>query len=159
MPFGRPDLPTLLAQTETLLLGDLPQMSPVVRRLILRAIARTQAGLVWSEHGYLVWLAAQLMPDQAESDYLARWATIFNGRSHVLRPAPAHPAKPAAAGILSGEVRFRTVKWSNRLGGLLIDYILAVGNRRFMRKRSPRDDFAKSLQERSELCIRFEKYT
>lgn len=78
MPFGRPDLPTLMAQTETLLLGDLPQVSPVVRRLILRAIARTQAGLVWSEHGYLVWLAAQLMPDQAESDYLARWATIFH---------------------------------------------------------------------------------
>ena len=78
MPFARPDLPTLMAQTETLLLGDLPQVSPVVRRLILRAIAHTQAGLVWSEHGYLSWLAEQLMPDMAERDYLARWATIFN---------------------------------------------------------------------------------
>ncbi|MEJ0020739.1 MAG: baseplate J/gp47 family protein [Acetobacteraceae bacterium] len=75
-----------MAQTETLLLGDLPQVSPIVRRLILRAIARTQAGLVWSEHGYLAWLAEQLMPDMAESDYLARWATIF-----------AVPKKPAAA--------------------------------------------------------------
>jgi len=75
-----------MAQTETLLLGDLPQVSPVVRRLILRAIAHTQAGLVWSEHGYLSWLAEQLMPDMAESDYLARWATIFNV-----------PKKPAAA--------------------------------------------------------------
>ncbi len=57
MPFSRPDLPDLMAQTETLLLGDLPQVSPVVRRLILRAIARTQAGMVWSERGYLAWLA------------------------------------------------------------------------------------------------------
>ena len=88
MPFARPDLPALMAQTETLLLGDLPQVSPLVRRLILRAIARTQAGLVWSEHGYLAWLAEQLMPDMAESDYLARWATIFNV-----------PKKPAAVAI------------------------------------------------------------
>jgi uncharacterized phage protein gp47/JayE len=86
MPFSRPDLPDLMAQTETLLLGDLPQVSPVVRRLILRAIARTQAGMVWSEHGYLAWLAQQLMPDMADVDYLARWGRVF-----------AVPQKPATA--------------------------------------------------------------
>jgi uncharacterized phage protein gp47/JayE len=88
MPFARPDLATLMAQTETLLLADLPQVAPEVRRLILRAIARTQAGLVWSEHGYLAWLAAMLMPDLAGSDYLARWGRIFGVAS-----------KPAAAAI------------------------------------------------------------
>ena len=86
MPFARPELPDLMAQTETLLLGDLPEVSPVVRRLILRAIARTQAGMVWSEHGYLAWLAEQLMPDMADDDYLARWGRIF-----------AVPQKPATA--------------------------------------------------------------
>jgi phage gp46-like protein len=50
MPFARPDLPDLMAQTETMLLGDLPQVLPVVRRLILRAVARTQPGMVWSEY-------------------------------------------------------------------------------------------------------------
>ena len=51
----------------SLLLGDLPQVSPVVRRLILRAVARTQAGMVWSEHGYLAWLAEQ-MPGMSLAD-------------------------------------------------------------------------------------------
>jgi uncharacterized phage protein gp47/JayE len=88
MPFARPALPDLMAQTEALLLGDLPQLSPVVRRLILRAIARTQAGLVWSEHGYLAWLAQQLMPDMADDDYLSRWGRIFN--------LPQKPASAAA---------------------------------------------------------------
>src|SRR3954464_10303670 len=95
MPFSRPDLPDLMAQTETLLLGDLPQVSPVVRRLILRAVARTQAGMVWSEHGYLAWLAEQLMPDMADDDYLARWGRIFN--------VPQKPATAAAgAATFSG---------------------------------------------------------
>src|SRR5689334_2555922 len=92
MPFSRPDLSDLMAQT-ALLLGDLPQVSPVVRRLILRAVARTQAGMVWSEHGYLAWLAEQLMRNKTDDDgsaaavalgFLSAGASTMDERKQLL---------------------------------------------------------------------------
>jgi uncharacterized phage protein gp47/JayE len=96
MPLSRPDLPTLLALSESQLLAGLPTLSPVMRRLIVREIARVQSGLIWTEHGYLVWLGMMLMPDTAETDYLDRWGSIFG----VTRK----PAAAAGPAVFSGNV-------------------------------------------------------
>ena len=56
--------------------------------------------MTWSEHGYLAWLAEQLVPDMADDHYLARWSRIFNVRqkpataasgANLLWSAAAHP--------------------------------------------------------------------
>ncbi|HEX7124676.1 MAG TPA: baseplate J/gp47 family protein, partial [Thermodesulfobacteriota bacterium] len=77
MAFQRPTLETLLARIEADLTSRLPGADTRLRRSNLAVLARVHAGAVHGLYGYLAFLARQLFPDQAEAEYLQRWATIW----------------------------------------------------------------------------------
>lgn len=77
MPFDRPDLPTLIARAGADLADRIPGADATLRRSVLWALARMHAGAVHGLYGYLDWLAGQLLPDTAEAEHLARWASMW----------------------------------------------------------------------------------
>jgi len=92
VPFDRPTLTELQAQAETDVASHLG-LGSLLRRGMLRVIARAAAGLAHLLHGHVDWAARQLFPDTADGDELGRWADIFG--------VPRLPAERA-----DGTVRF-----------------------------------------------------
>jgi uncharacterized phage protein gp47/JayE len=76
VPFNRPTLSELQTQAEADLAGRLG-LGALLRRGILRALARMVAGLVHLLHGHLAWLARQIFPDTADDVELERWAGLY----------------------------------------------------------------------------------
>lgn len=76
MPFARPTLSELQAQAEADLAGRLG-LGALLRRGVLRALARMTAGLVHLLHGHAVWISRQAFPDTADAAELERWAGLF----------------------------------------------------------------------------------
>lgn len=78
MPFARPTLTEIIdrivADMESRLIGV---DGAVLRRSLAGIIARSEAGAVHLIYGYLDWIADQVLPDTAESEYLDRWARIW----------------------------------------------------------------------------------
>ena len=91
MPFSRPDIQTLIDRIASDIETRLPGADARLRRSVLAALARAQAGAAHGLHGHLDWLARQLMPDTAETEHLERWASIWG----VARK----PATPAAGTV------------------------------------------------------------
>lgn len=91
MAFDRPTLSELIERAITDIETRLEQPdTPVdaqLRYAVLNILAKVHAGGVHGLYGYQVYLAKQVMPDTAESEYLRRWASIWL----------AQPAKPAVA--------------------------------------------------------------
>lgn len=77
MPFARPLLPDLIAGTEADIESRLPGTDAKLRRSNLNVLARVQAGGQHGLYGYLDWIAAQVLPDTAESEVLDRHASIW----------------------------------------------------------------------------------
>lgn len=76
MPFARPTLANLVARIKSdietrLSTGKLTPMS------FLSIIAVALAGAVHLLHGHIAWASRQLFPDQAEDEFLDRWASIW----------------------------------------------------------------------------------
>lgn len=76
MAFERPSLSDLFSQAETDLAGRLG-LGSLLRRGMLRALARMTAGLAHLLHGHLAWATRQLFPDSADDESLDRWAETF----------------------------------------------------------------------------------
>lgn len=76
MPFNRPTLAELQAQAEADLAGRLG-LGALLRRGVLRALARMVAGLVHLLHGHALWIARQAFPDTADQAELERWAGLY----------------------------------------------------------------------------------
>lgn len=77
MAFERPTLQQLVDRIR----GDIKsslQITAILRRSFLAAFARALAGASHSMHGHLVFISKQIFPDQAEAEFLVRWASIFN---------------------------------------------------------------------------------
>lgn len=77
MPFDRPTLLALIARIASDLESRLPGADARLRRQVLAVVGRALAGAAHGLHGHLAYLAAQLLPDTADTDYLERHASIW----------------------------------------------------------------------------------
>lgn len=98
MPFNRPTLTELLDRARDDLDGRLPGADSRLRRSALGYLARTHAGALHGAYGHLDYAARQLMPDTADGEHLARWASIWA----VERKAAAAAAGSATLSGLNG---------------------------------------------------------
>jgi len=76
MSFTRPDLQTIIDRVKGDLKSEL-SLTAILRRSVLSAIARAVAGVAHMLHGHMVFISKQIFPDQAEQEFLERWAGIF----------------------------------------------------------------------------------
>lgn len=74
--FNRPALADLITRIRADVLQRLAVDDPL-RQADAEVYSRVLAGGINGLYGYLDWLAKQLMPDTAESEYLDRWASIW----------------------------------------------------------------------------------
>lgn len=77
MTFLRPTLSELIARNRSDIETRLPGADSQMRHSVLDVLARMHGGASAGMHGYLDFIAKQLMPDTAEAEYLARWASIW----------------------------------------------------------------------------------
>lgn len=87
MAFKRPTLPELIDRIAADIESRLPGTEARLRRSVLRVLAVVLAGALHGLYGFLDWLARQLMPDSAEAEHLARWASLWG-----IARKPASPA-------------------------------------------------------------------
>lgn len=76
MPFTRPTLQQIVDRTKQdarAVLG----ITTILRRSFLDALTRAIAGAAHLLHGHMTFISKQLFPDQAEQEYLERWAGIY----------------------------------------------------------------------------------
>lgn len=76
MPFTRPTLSQLRDRAESDF-ADAFNLRQVLRNSVLGVSAKALAGLVHTLFGYLDFVSRQVFPDQAEQEFLQRWATIW----------------------------------------------------------------------------------
>ncbi|MBW1784814.1 MAG: baseplate J/gp47 family protein [Deltaproteobacteria bacterium] len=76
MAFSRPTLQTILDRIKGDLKAEL-SITAILRRSFLSAMARAMAGATHILHGHLNFISKQIFPDQAEQEYLERWAGIY----------------------------------------------------------------------------------
>lgn len=77
MSFARPSLATLIERAQTDIESRLTGNTPLLPVSNLAVLARVHAGAVHGLYGYLEWLAQQILPDSAESEWLERHAAIW----------------------------------------------------------------------------------
>ena len=77
MAFQRPTLEELINRTKADFESRLTGGGTLLRRALIRVIARVHAGAMHLLYGFVAYIAKQLMPDTAESEYLRRWARIW----------------------------------------------------------------------------------
>lgn len=78
MPFQRPTLQDLITRVEIDLQTRMPnQKGGLLRRSVLAVIARVQAGVAHMLYGFFDWLARQILPDTAETEWLERHASLY----------------------------------------------------------------------------------
>ncbi|MDO8933772.1 MAG: baseplate J/gp47 family protein, partial [Rhodocyclaceae bacterium] len=87
MPFTRPDLATLIARAEADIETRLPGADARLRRSNLNVLARVHAAAAHGLYGYLDWAARQVIPDTADAEELARWATVWGVQRRLAAPA------------------------------------------------------------------------
>ena len=96
MTFARPSLSDLVERARSDIEARLPGADARLRHSVLDVLARTHAGATAGLYGLLDYLSRQLMPDSAEGEYLARWASIWGVRR---KPAVAAEASATATGV------------------------------------------------------------
>lgn len=74
--FNRPSLADLVKRTRADTLSRLGQ-EELLRFADAEILSRVLAGASHELHGYLDYIARQILPDSAEDDYLIRWASVF----------------------------------------------------------------------------------
>ena len=77
MAFALPTLNELRQRTRGLFAARLPGADMTLRRSNLGVLADIIAAMLWSAWAYMVKVAENLMPDQAEIAYLERWCRIY----------------------------------------------------------------------------------
>ncbi len=90
MSFDRPTLTELITRIKADIESRLIDADASLRRTLLGILATVEAGSVHGLYGYLDWIADQVMPDTAETEQLARWATIW-GKQRKQASAAAGP--------------------------------------------------------------------
>lgn len=135
MAFIRPTLPALIARIETDLVGRLQITATVLRRALVRIMARVWAGAVHGLHGHIEWAARQLFATTADLEYLE-----LHGAELGVERKPADYAGgnvtfsgandsiiPAATRLLRSDgVEYGTVADVTIIGGTATVAVLAV---------------------------------
>lgn len=85
--FIRPTLTEILSAIESDIDSRLTDSDATLRYSVLSVIAYVLAGVANGEYGFISWLALQIFPDTAESDYLRRWGSFWG-----VTPVAATPA-------------------------------------------------------------------
>jgi uncharacterized phage protein gp47/JayE len=76
MAFNRPSLADIIARVFADIRSRLPGVEPTLRRSASGALGAAEAGAVHGLYGNLEYLAGQILPDTAETAYLARHAAL-----------------------------------------------------------------------------------
>jgi len=78
MPFARPSLTEIIDRVIADISNRISGVdSSVMRRSLLGILGRAEGGVAHLLYGYIDWVARQVIPDTAESEYLERWAAIW----------------------------------------------------------------------------------
>lgn len=77
MPFERPSLTDLIERNNAEIDSRLPGADPRLRRSFLGVIARMLAGASHGLHGHLDYVARQITPDTADTEYLEGHASVW----------------------------------------------------------------------------------
>ena len=72
MPWNRPTLQELIKRNEGEFFGRLVGGGAILRRSILRVLARAWAGMAHLQHGFLQWISQQIFASTAETEQLER---------------------------------------------------------------------------------------
>lgn len=100
MSFTRPTLSAIIERVRGDIETRLPGADAGLRHSVLDVLARAEGGVASGLYGYLDWLARQLMPDTAEAEHLARWASIWG----INRKAATPTRASASASGVNGSV-------------------------------------------------------
>lgn len=117
MPWSRPTLATLITRVATDIQSAISGVNALLRRALLTVVGRAVAGATHGLYGHQVWLSKQMMLDQCDPDWLARWAAIL-GRPQ--NPAVASTGPVIFAGtdtytVSAGAVITRSDGWEYTL--------------------------------------------
>jgi uncharacterized phage protein gp47/JayE len=108
MPFARPTLTEIIDRVVFDISSRITGVDgAVLRRSLIGILGRAEAGSVHLLYGYLDWIAKQVMPDTAETEFLERWCAIWK----VTR-------KPAS--FATGQVTFTTAVGSVITAGAVV---------------------------------------
>lgn len=77
MPWTRPTLDTIYQRIKSDMESRLTGNVALLRRAVLRVLAKVFAGAVHLLYGYLEWVSAQLFVDTAETTYLNRHGSVW----------------------------------------------------------------------------------
>jgi uncharacterized phage protein gp47/JayE len=77
MAFSRPTLTELVTRIEADYVSRLTGGGTLLRRSVVKVLARVHAGAMHLLYGFAAYIAKQLMPDTAEAEFLERWAAIW----------------------------------------------------------------------------------
>ncbi|MGN7832670.1 baseplate J/gp47 family protein [Pseudoxanthomonas sp. 22568] len=92
MAFSRPTLKELVERVLADISSRVTGGNAIPRRSNLGVIGRAVAGVAHGLYGFISWLARQVIPDLAEGEFLARWASVWGvGR---------RPAAPATGSVV-----------------------------------------------------------
>lgn len=100
MPFARPSIQELIERTQADLESRLPGVDAHLRRSVVAALARMNAGQAHGLHGHLAWEARQIIYDTADAEILARWASVWG----VPRLAATYASGPVSFSGTNGTV-------------------------------------------------------
>jgi uncharacterized phage protein gp47/JayE len=100
--FTRPTRSQLITNAYNDLNGRIPGADSRLRRSTLNGIAAMHAGACDGMYGYLDYIADQIMPDTADSDHLARWASFWGIFPKLASAATGTAAGAAAVGAPDG---------------------------------------------------------
>lgn len=77
MPFNRPSLTQLIERARADLDAWLPGADSRLRAAVLDVLVRMHSGGMHGLYGYLDYLSEQIIPDTADAEHMARWASIW----------------------------------------------------------------------------------
>jgi uncharacterized phage protein gp47/JayE len=77
MAFQRPTLTELVTRIEADYVSRLTGGGTLLRRAVVKVLARVHAGAMHLLYGFVAFIARQIMPDTAEGEYLLRWAAVW----------------------------------------------------------------------------------
>lgn len=80
MPFQRPSLPTIVTRIQQDISAALPGTDPTLRRSMLGALGKANAGAFHGNYGYLNWIAQQIPPNATVTDspILLGWCAMMD---------------------------------------------------------------------------------
>jgi len=82
MPFSRPTLTTLIDRIEADITSRLTDDVALLRRALLKILARVWAGAAYTIYGFLDYISVNILVDKAETDWLDRHGFLW-GRQRI----------------------------------------------------------------------------